>query len=195
MPPPPFAALHSPMPSTPFRCQVRLSLSDLDRNVYAQQTLATAQFADEPDEHVLLRFLAWAWFYEPELADAQGWVDQNQPDLWAYDLTGQLQLWVECGIGPIKRLCKALGRSKTARFVCLCRDEPEALALRKQLLGERPRHLELVELYAVGPAFVQWLESVASRNMNWTCTLSDATLYIDSDGQQSECQLQRIAVV
>ena len=48
--------------STPFRCQIRLSLSDLDRQVYAQRTVAMAQFPDEPDQHVLLRFLAWVWF-------------------------------------------------------------------------------------------------------------------------------------
>ena len=180
--------------STPFRCQIRLSLSDLDRQVYAQRTVAMAQFPDEPDQHVLLRFLAWVWFYDEQLRDGQGWLDQNQPDLLALDLTGQLALWIECGLPPLKRLCKALGRSKTARFIALFADPDEAQIFRKQVLAERPRHLELIEVYCVDPAFVSWLEGHGRRNMDWSATLSDGTLYLDCDGHTEQCVLERIAL-
>jgi len=180
--------------STPFRCQIRLVLSDLDRNVFAQRTVAMAQFPDEPDQHVLLRFLAWVWFYDEALQDGQGFLDQTQADLWAQDLTGALTLWIECGPPPLKRLCKALGRSRTARFIALCGTESEARDLRKALRAERPRHLDRVELYFVDSEFLDWLESHGRRNMDWTATLSDGTLYLDCDGHTHQCLLHAVAV-
>lgn len=182
------------MSGTPFRCQVRLTLSDLDRDVYATRVIATAQQPDEPDEHVLLRFLAWVLFYDDRLSDTLGWVDLHEPDLQADDLTGTLSLWVECGPPPIKRLIKALGRSKTARFVCLFCDETEAAALRKEILGQRPRHMEQVEIRVIPREFMDWLESVGNRSMTWSATISEGTLYLDSDGHSGECQPQRMVI-
>jgi len=182
------------MPASPFRCQVRLTLADLDRHIHAQRTIATAQFADEPDVHILMRFLAWVVAYDDHLADGQGWIDLHQPDLWAFDLTGQLTLWVECGVPPLKRLCKALGRTRTARFVCLCAGDREADHLRRALLGERPRHAELIEICAIPEPFLEWLEGKSSRNMNWAATISDGVLYLDCDGHAGSFELRFAAL-
>ena len=182
------------MPSAPFRCQMRLVLSDLDRQVYAQRTVATAQYPDEPDTHILLRFLAWTLFYQEAMRDGQGWLDQTQPDLWSFDLTGQLTLWVECGVPPMKRLCKALGRSKTGRFIALCSGDEEVARFRKELKSERPRHQELVELYHVPAEFLAWLEPHAGRNMDWTATISDGTLYLDCNGHAGQCIVAPVAL-
>lgn len=182
------------MSGTPFRCQVRLVLSDLDREVYASKTLSTAQHPDEPDEHVLLRFLAWTLFFDERMRDTQGWIDLHEADLQADDLTGTLNLWVECGPPPAKRLTKALGRTKTVRFIGLFGDEGEALALRKEILGQRPRHLDNIGIYLIPLEFLQWLETVGSRSMNWTATISEGTLYLDCDGHTHQCQPQRLTV-
>ncbi len=182
------------MPSGSFRCQVRLVLSDLDRQVYAQRTIATAQFPDEPDEHVLLRFLAWVLFYDEGMRDGQGWLDQTQPDLWAFDLTEQQTMWLECGVPPMKRLCKALGRSKNGKFIGLCAGDDDTLRFKKELLSERPRHLELVHLYTVPQDFVAWLEPHAGRSMDWTATISDGTLYLDCNGHSGQCNVAEVAL-
>lgn len=176
------------MSGTPFRCQVRLTLSDLDRNVYAQRALSTAQFSDEPDEHILLRFLAWTLFYDEQILDGQGWIDLHQPDLIARDLTGALTMWIECGTPPIKRVDKALGRSKTARFIGLFASDGEAESFRKQLVGAHPRHLAQIEIWVMPEAFMQWLEAHGGRNMQWTVTISEGTLYLDCDGASEACQ-------
>ncbi len=182
------------MSGTPFRCQVRLILSDLDREVYATKVLSTAQHPDEPDEHVLLRFLAWTLFFDERLRDTQGWIDAHEADLQADDLTGALSLWIECGPPPIKRLTKALGRTKTARFIGLFADETEAATLRKEILGQRPRHLDQVEIYLIPREFMEWLESVGNRSMTWSATISEGTLYLDSDGHTHQCQPERIPI-
>jgi uncharacterized protein YaeQ len=183
------------MGNTPFRCQVRLTISDLDRGVYGQRTIVVAQQPDEPDEHVLLRFLSHVLFFDERLQDGQGWVDAHEPDLIATDLTGQTTLWIECGTPPMKRLIKALGHNKDARLVTIFADPAEAEKFRAEVVGHRPRQIERLELYLVPPEFMHWLESVGHRSMVWTATITEGTVYLDSDGHAGECTPLRLPVL
>jgi uncharacterized protein YaeQ len=183
------------MGSTPFRCQVRLTLSDLDRGVYGQRTIVSAQQPDEPDEHILLRFLAHVLCFDEQLRDAPGWESVHEPDLLATDLTGELTQWIECGTPPMKRLVRALGHHKEARFVALFADRAEAEAFRAELASHKPRNLERLELWLVPTEFLHWLESIGARSMVWSATLTEGTLYLDSDGHSGECVPERLPVV
>jgi len=178
-----------------FRCQVRLQLSDLDRGVYGQRSIVMAQSPEEPDEHILLRFLSHVLFFDEALADAHGYTDPHEPDLHALDLTGQLTLWVECGMPPMKRLTRALGKWKDARFVVLVAGRDEALAVRAQIVAQKPRNLERLEIHCIPQEFMVWLESVGSRSMEWNATISEHTLYLDSDGQQGEADIAQLPVL
>jgi len=188
------------MSQMPFRCQVRLTLSDLDRGVYAQRTIVVAQQPDEPDEHILLRFLAHVLFFDERLEDTDGWIS-TQADLQATDLTGQLSMWIECGMPPerrqvkLKRLQKALGHQKSARFIGLFADHAEAETFRQAIIAERPRNLERLEIHLVDEAFMGFLEKVGNRNMSWTATITEGTLYLESDGQSTEVALGRLQVI
>ena len=178
-----------------FRCQVRLTLADLDRGLDVSRTVVTAQYPEEPDEHILLRFLAFVLFFDEQLHDAPGWIDTHEPDVRADDLTGQLSLWIECGMPPMKRLVSALNRHKTARFVALFATADECDAFRKAVLSERPRNVENLEIWRMPRAFMHGLERVGNRSMTWTATLTDGTLYLDSDGEMLECVPERVPLV
>lgn len=180
--------------SSAFRCQVRLALADLDRGIEASRTVVTAQYEDEPDEHILLRFLAFVLFFDEQLRDSPGWVDAHEPDVRANDLTGQLALWVECGLPPMKRLVSALNRSKSARFVGLFASPSECDAFRKAVLSEKPRNLENLEIWLLPADFMAQLERVGNRSMTWSATISDGTLYLDSDGEMLECVPERVVL-
>ncbi len=175
------------MSASAFRCQVRLSLSDLDRGLDATRTLVMAQQADEPDEHILLRFLAQVLFFDEQLRDAPGWIDVHEPDLRADDLTGQLQLWIECQAPPMKRLEKALARHKNARFVALFGSPDEAAAFRQAVIADKLRHVEQLEIWALPTAFMAELERIGNRSMTWNATIADHTLYLECEGENLDC--------
>lgn len=146
-----------------------------------------AQQADEPDEHVLLRFLAQVLFFEEQLRDAPGWIDIHEPDVRADDLTGQLALWIECQAPPMKRLEKALSRYKNARFVALFGDPEEAEQFRQAVIAEKPRHVEQLEIWTVPREFMAEVERLGSRSMTWNATITDHTLYLECDGESLDC--------
>jgi uncharacterized protein YaeQ len=177
-----------------FRCQVRLQLADVDRGVYVQRQVSLAQQPDEPDEHILLRFLCFVFFYDEGLVDADGWVSVQEPDLLARDLGGELTLWIE--VGPpaqIKRLVRALGRHKDARIIALFADLAEAERLLRELTGQRARNLDRLELRLVPPALMERLEAIGSRSMTWTATINEGALFLDCDGELLEGRLWTLA--
>ncbi len=171
------------MTARAFRCQVRLNLSDLDRGVYGEQTIALAQHPDEPDEHILLRFLFWVFFYEEGLSDAHGWTERNAPDVLGTDLTGDTTLWGEAGVPPIKRLVKAVSRHKRARIIGLFADPKDAADLHRQVKAARVREPRRVELMMVAPELMERLEEIGNRNMSWNATITEGELYLECDGE------------
>jgi uncharacterized protein YaeQ len=180
------------MISRAFRCQVRLQLSDVDRGVYVQRQISLAQQPDEPDEHVLLRFLAFVFFYDEGLEDADGWNLIAEPDLVCRDLTGEVVAWIEVGApASTKRLVRALGRYKDGRVIALFGVEDEARALHKDLLSQRARNLERLELLVVSTELITRLEAIGSRSMAWSATISDGQLFLDCDGEILEGAVER----
>lgn len=183
------------MLSRAFRCQVRLQLADVDRGVYVSRQIALAQQPDEPDEHVLLRFLCFVFFYDEGIADGDGWSLLGEPDILIRDLTGELTTWIEVGApAQTKRLVRALGRNKDGRTIAIFGDRAEALALRKELRSHRARNLEQLELLLVSEDLLQGLERVGTRSMAWSATISDGALFLDCDGVILEGGIERIGM-
>ena len=182
------------MPQRAFRCQVRLSLSDIDRGIYADRVISIAQQPDEPDEHILLRFLSFVFFYDERLRDAGGWTKLGEPDLVADDLVGDVSLVIECGLPQkMKRLVKALGVQKDARIIVMLPDEEDLPTLKKELASARARNVDRLEIYRVSPELMAGLETAGSRNMAWSATINENTLYLDCDGTPLEGTLIALA--
>ena len=178
-----------------FRCQIRLALNDIDRDVYAERVISLAQEPDEPDEHILLRFLAFVFFYDDRLQDAGGWTQLAEPDLRADDLTGLTTLIIECGAPQrMKRLVRAVGRNKDARVVALFADPEDVSDFVTDWRSARSRKPDRLEVYLVSAQLMRALEEIGSRSMEWTATLNEGLLYLDCDGQLLEGRLERVPV-
>ena len=178
------------MTSRSFRCQVRLNVANLDDEVYGERTISLAQQPDEDDEHILLRFLMWVFFYDDRLEDGHGWTDRAAPDVICRDFSDNVTFWGEAAAAPTKRITRALSRHKQARLVVLFVDEEEATEFRRNMRAARPREPHRIEILLVDKRFMRQLESVAGRSMKWAATITEGTLYLDCDGHQLEGSLQ-----
>jgi uncharacterized protein YaeQ len=171
------------MTSRAFRCQVRLTVSDLDREVYGERVVVLAQQPDEDDEHVLLRFMLWVMFFDERLEDSQGWTDRAAPDLICRDFGGDVLFWGEAAAPPMKRIVRTLSRNKRARIVVLFVDEEEADEFHRNLRAARVREPGRVEIMLMDRVFMRRLEIIASRSMRWEATITEGLLYLDCDGE------------
>jgi len=75
--------------------RAELQISDLDRHYYAAHPLTLAQHPSETDERLMVRLLAFAMFAEERLEFGRGLSQDDEPDLWLKQLTGEIELWIE----------------------------------------------------------------------------------------------------
>lgn len=96
----------------PTICKASLDISDLDRQYYASHALTIARHPSETDERMMVRLLAFALFADEALAFGAGLSDSDEPDLWAKDLTGDIECWIEIGQPDPRILRKAVRRAR-----------------------------------------------------------------------------------
>lgn len=92
--------------------KVELQISDLDRNHYASHSLTLAQHPSETDERLVARILAFVLYADERLAFGRGLSNEDEPDLWRRDYSGQIEQWIDLGQPDESRLRKAAGRAR-----------------------------------------------------------------------------------
>jgi uncharacterized protein YaeQ len=111
MPAPFFAqGIHMALKATVVK--VELTLSDLDRHHYATYPLTLAQHPSETDERLMVRLVAFALYASDRLEFGKGLSNEEEPDLWRRDYTGDIEQWIDLGQPDESRIRKACGRAR-----------------------------------------------------------------------------------
>ena len=97
--------------------KAELQISDLDRHYYATHNLTVAQHPSETDERLMVRLLVFALFAEERLEFGRGLSQDDEPDIWLKELTGEIDLWIDLGQPEEARIRKACGRARRAIVV------------------------------------------------------------------------------
>lgn len=92
--------------------KAELQISDMDRHYYATHNLTVAQHPSETDARLMVRLLAFAMYADERLEFGRGLSQDDEPDLWRKELTGEIVLWIDLGQPDEARIRKACGRSR-----------------------------------------------------------------------------------
>jgi uncharacterized protein YaeQ len=92
--------------------RAELQVSDMDRHYYATHPLTLAQHPSETDERLMVRVLAFALYADERLEFGRGLSNDDEPDLWQRDYTGEVERWIELGQPDESRIRKACGRAR-----------------------------------------------------------------------------------
>ncbi|CEE41584.1 conserved hypothetical protein [Xanthomonas citri pv. citri] len=107
--------------------RAELQISDMDRGYYANHSLTLAQHPSETDERLMVRLLAFALFADDRLEFGRGLSNDDEPDLWRRDYTGDPDLWIDLGQPDESRVRKACNRSREAVVIGYGGQATEAL--------------------------------------------------------------------
>lgn len=171
------------LPSTIYR--VAIQLSDVDRGVYETLQTTAARHPSETEDRLVARMLAYALFYEPELAFTKGLSAVDEPDLWLKGPDGRVRLWVEVGLPDAERIVKAGRHSERVVLV----------ACGRTFLNWEQQHLPKLAgmsnltLVCFGQSFINNLTARLDRTINWSVTVSDGCIYVDAGGETFEALL------
>ncbi len=172
------------LPATIYKAS--LQLSDVDRTVYETLQVTVARHPSETEERLVMRLLAMAIFYEPELTFTKGLSAADEPDIWVKGYDDRVRLWVEVGLLDAERVIKA---SRHAERVAL-------LACGKMLSSweqqQLPKLMEVSNLTVVtiDQGFINTLAAQLERSINWSVTITEGSLYLAIGEQNYETVMQ-----
>jgi len=165
-----------------------ISLSDMDRGVYATLPLKIAQHPAESVDYMLTRVLAYCLEYtdalQPflEFGRSVGTVGGAEPAVWAKDYTGAIKLWVEVGLPDFDKLHRA---AKLAERVAVYTHR-DPLQLIRALAGRGLFRGAEIPLISFDRAFLAQLAERIGRRAAIDLSVTEQSLYVHIDGHSIE---------
>jgi len=162
-----------------------ITLSDVDRGVYEILKLKAAKQPSETMSYLLTRVFAYCLQYRPGITFSKGLAEPDEPAVWAHDLTGGIELWVEIGSPSPERLHKATKLG--AEVVVYLHKGPKNFL--SQLGGKQIYRAEEIKIYAFPPKFFDELMPLIDRRTSMVISVSDSVLYLSTAGRDFSLEL------
>ena len=174
------------LPSTIHRVVVQLS--HVDRDIYETLQATLARHPSETTQRLVLRLLAYAICFEPELSFSKGICAGDEPDLWSKGPDGRVKLWIEVGTPEPERLLKA---SRHAEHVVLLASGPNRFRWDELYRGKLADAAN-IQVIGVDYAFISQVATGVERTIVWELTITGGSLYLTSAGQTHETALESL---
>ncbi len=166
--------------------RVDLQISDMDRHYYASHSLTLAQHPSETDERLMVRVLAFALYARERLEFGRGLSNDEDPDLWLRDYTGDVELWIDLGQPDESRVRKACGRARQVVVVNYGGRAADLWWERNGSALARHRNLTVLDLPA---AALEPLVAMYARGMRLDVQVQDGEVRV-LDERGAEAVLQ-----
>jgi uncharacterized protein YaeQ len=156
--------------------KIDLNIADMDRQYYGQHSLTVAKHPSETDERVMVRLIAFTLYANETLAFGKGLSDDEEPDLWQKDLTGAIELWMDVGLPTEKEIRKACGRASQVAVVLYGGRVADMWWEQNSKALLKTNNLTVINL-----PDTKELATIASRNLNMSCTIQDSQILVSHD--------------
>ena len=157
--------------------KIDLNIADMDRNYYADHRLVIARHPSETDERMMVRVLAFACHASDSLQFTRGLSsDEDEPDIWDKDLTGNIETWIDVGQPDPKRVRKACGRARRV-FIYVYGRSADQWWQRSSAELARFENLTVINWNKVA---TDALAKTADRNMQLQCTIQDGQILVSA---------------
>jgi uncharacterized protein YaeQ len=158
--------------------KAELQVSDMDRHYYGAHALTVAQHPSETDERVMVRILAFALHADERLEFGRGLSNEEEPDLWRRDYTGEIEQWIDLGHPDESRVKKACGRARQVVVVNYAGRASDLWWERAEPTLSRLKNLSVVDLPADA---VEQLTALHQRAMRLNCMIQDGEMHLMGD--------------
>lgn len=165
--------------------KAHLNVADMDRGYYADHALTLALHPSETEERMAVRLLAFALYADEQLTFTRGISTDDEPDLWAKDLTGDITRWIEVGQPDESRIRKACHRAREVIVVTFGARAAEPWWDKHQAGLARFHNLTVLRIPAEA---CESLTALVDRTMQWQVTIEDGTAFVSSANAQVEVQ-------
>ncbi len=150
-----------------------LSISDVDRGVYASEDLRIARHLSEGTRFLITRVLAWCLEYQEGLEFGRG-LSSDDPGLFVRAADGNVSLWIDFGNPTPERIGRAARAATQVRLYTY----KDADALVRQVARAKLRNAEAIELRSFEPDFLDAIGEGMNRKEQWDFVHTESVLYL-----------------
>jgi len=158
--------------------KAELQVSDMDRHYYQAHSLTLAHQPSETGRRPKSPPLAFGLNASDSLAFGKGISTDDEPDLWARDLTGQIDQWIEVGQPDEQRIRKACGRAGEVKVYVF---SGRSAAIWWQKNAEALQKCSNLRVFEIPTESSQELAGMATRNMKLQCLVQDGQVQVMQD--------------
>ncbi len=151
--------------------KANLNIANMDTHYYAEHSLTLAKHPSENDLRLMVRLIAFVLNADEDLVFCKGIAQDDEPDLWIKNLSGDIELWIDLGQPDEKRIKKACGRSKEVIIYTYQEGMATSWFKQNQKLLKRFKNLSVIYLEIDGN-----IEELCERSMNIQANISDNEL-------------------
>ena len=156
--------------------RVRIELAHVDRGVYESIQLTLARHPSETVERAVMRLLAFGLRHQDSLEFGRGVSATDEPDLWSRGGDGRVREWIEVGQPDAKRLVKACRQSERCTLFAFGSGARRWRTAQLEPI-EAPDNLAVAW---IEDAFVARVASAIDRQIRWSMTVSEGTVFLSS---------------
>ena len=126
--------------------KAELEISDIDRGYYATHSITMAQHPSETDRRLMARLIAFVLFADERLEFGRGLSNEEDPDLWRRDYTGNIESWIELGQPDESAVRRACGRAQQVILINYSGNSAEAWWTKNESSLARSKNLTVIDL-------------------------------------------------
>ncbi|WP_286262948.1 YaeQ family protein [Thalassotalea atypica] len=163
--------------------KIDLSISDMDRNYYAEHSLTIARHPSENDQRMMLRVLAFIFNASDTLTFTKGLSEVEDPDLWQKNLHDGIELWIELGQPSEQRIKKGCNQAQHMMVYSYCNGAFDKWWQKEQSALNQRKNLSVI---TIDETIGEQLSALVNRQMHIQCTLSEGQAWLTIGEQAIE---------
>jgi len=167
--------------------KIRISLSDLNRQVYDTLNLTIALHPSETMERMMARVIAFCINVDEHLTFTKGLSEADEPDIWAQSLNGELQLWIDLGEPLPERIKKATHRARAVKVYSFNSKSDVWWSQGQAEFGKLR-----ADVYRFNTEQIKQLASMVERTMDISVTISEQSAFVAT--QAGECEVSWVTL-
>jgi uncharacterized protein YaeQ len=165
----------------------RLSLSDMNKEVYDSYSLTVAQHPSETSERMMARVIAFCLNACEDLQFTKGLSSVEEPDLWIVNYSQETELWIDVGEPDYERVKKATRQSKQTQIVSF--NTKSDVWWKKNEVKMTTLPVAVLQLAHSGLAE---LSQFVTRTMDLSVMISGQTIFVTADNNSCEIEWKEL---
>ncbi len=166
--------------------KANVSLSNLNLQYYDEVSLTLALHPSETEQRLMFRLIAYLYCASERLEFTIGLNDPDLPDIWAKDLTGQVEHWIELGFPDDKKIRKAIGRSNLVSIFTYNRFKAKVWL---DKVAHSIKTNDKVQIYHFDETEPGSLEAIVKKSMSLNCVIEDQQIFLSDDNFRAQIDI------